>query len=311
MLKSVNACGVCLAMLLRRIPANRCRSETTIDAACMNKFLLILATLLIFPGQNIALAADTISSDAQRLDQAIGNVIQKSEYQWRMPHQKPDLPEGSFLGRVMETLNKYLMKGITAVKRWIDAIQRWIERHSPRQSLPRDHSGPPSSVIQRRFLIGLIAVAVAVLLFTLWRIRKRNPEQQLIAQPVAVVPDLDTEDVAADALPEDGWQSLARDLAGRGEYRLALRAFYMASLAFLARSELITIAKFKSNREYQKELNRRAHSYRNLPDRFSDTLDVFERSWYGNHAVNQQLLNEFIDNQEQIRRSVIQEAAHA
>jgi hypothetical protein len=272
----------------------------------MNK---TIAALLLMVFGSLLYAAE--NKQAQQLDQAIGKVIQKSEYQWRLPHEKNELPDKSFLARAMESLNRYLMKGISVVKKWIEAIQRWLLKHSPTRSGPPAGGGGFSAAAQRWLLIALSALVAAILLYTLWRVRKGRSQPEIIAQPVAAVPDLNKEDVAANELPEEGWQSLAQELMQRGELRLALRAFYMSCLAFLARSELITVARFKSNKEYEKELIRRAHSYANLLDAFSENLVVFERSWYGDHEVTGDLLKHFVSNQQRIKESVKPEAVYA
>ena len=86
---------------------------------------------------------------------------------------------------------------------------------------------------------------------------------------------------------------LGHELLQRGEFRLALRAFYLASLAHLAERELITLARFKSNLDYQRELQRRAHALASIPELFAHHVAVFERSWYGPHEVTAESLNEF------------------
>jgi len=58
-----------------------------------------------------------------------------------------------------------------------------------------------------------------------------------VSEAIFPVPDLADENIRADQLPEDGWTKLARELLERGEFRLAMRAFYLASLAHL-RSEI-------------------------------------------------------------------------
>lgn len=95
--------------------------------------------------------------------------------------------------------------------------------------------------------------------------------------------------------------SLGRDLLQRGELRLALRAFYLASLAHLAERELITLAKFKSNLDYQREVQRRGHALASLPELFAHNVSAFERSWYGPHEVTPELLQDFAANTERLR----------
>ena len=102
-------------------------------------------------------------------------------------------------------------------------------------------------------------------------------------------------------LPEDGWVKLARELLEKGEFRLALRAFYLANLAHLAGRNLIRIARFKSNHDYERELQRRAHVLPEVLKTFSQNVSVFDRIWYGLHEVNQEIVIRFAKNVENIR----------
>jgi len=120
----------------------------------------------------------------------------------------------------------------------------------------------------------------------------------VIATPV---PDITREDLDATALPEEGWLNLAAELMQKGELRLALRAFYLATLAYLARRELITIAKYKSDREYELELRRRSHIQPHLAGVFAENRALFESAWYGLHEVTPGIMERFSRNQEKIR----------
>src|SRR2546423_5252771 len=113
--------------------------------------------------------------------------------------------------------------------------------------------------------------------------KNRHKVIPMPAQAIQPAPDLTDENVAADQLPEDGWTKLGRELLERGELRLALRAFYLASLAHLAGRHLISLAKFKSNHDYERELRRRGHSFPELLSLFGENVQVFDRIWYGMH----------------------------
>jgi hypothetical protein len=115
------------------------------------------------------------------------------------------------------------------------------------------------------------------------------------------VPDLESNDVAGDELPVDGWTKLALELLERGELRLAMRAFYFSSLAHLAARNLVNIARFKSNRDYERELFRRSHALPELSNTFSENVSIFDRVWYGLHEINADLLQHFRSNVERIR----------
>ena len=95
------------------------------------------------------------------------------------------------------------------------------------------------------------------------------------ARAVTVMPDLNSEDVVASQLPEDEWLRLAREMMERGELRLAIRALYLATLAHLGLRELISIARHKSNRDYQRELLRRARAREDLQEAFGESVSIF------------------------------------
>ena len=78
---------------------------------------------------------------------------------------------------------------------------------------------------------------------------------------------------------------MAGEFAEKGDLRLAMRALYLATLAHLADREMITIEVYKSNREYERELKRRAHEHTELLSIFSSSLNFFERVWYGMYGI--------------------------
>ena len=79
----------------------------------------------------------------------------------------------------------------------------------------------------------------------------------------------------------DGWLALAREQMERGEWRLALRALYLATLARLAGEGLISLATFKTNLDYEREVRRRALSRAEVVTRFAARRREFEAVWYG------------------------------
>ena len=87
----------------------------------------------------------------------------------------------------------------------------------------------------------------------------------------------------------------------RGELRLAIRAFYLATLAHLADRNLISLARFKSNRDYERELQRRSHALAGLAELFGGSVTAFERVWYGRHGVTAELVEDFRRNVERMK----------
>ena len=137
----------------------------------------------------------------------------------------------------------------------------------------------------------------------LWlRARRARRAAPVIGEAyAAIAPDLTRDEVTADQLPESGWLALARDLMARGETRLALRALYLASLAELAQRGHLTIARAKSNREYQRELKRRARPHEVLQAAFNENMNSFEEVWYGEHAADPARVARFSENLERMR----------
>jgi hypothetical protein len=79
----------------------------------------------------------------------------------------------------------------------------------------------------------------------------------------------------------------------RGELRLALRAMFLSLLATLGQRRLLRLERYKSNREYLRELGRHAHATGGLDEGFAAGVRVFERSWYGYHEVTPAVIEGF------------------
>jgi hypothetical protein len=107
--------------------------------------------------------------------------------------------------------------------------------------------------------------------------------------------------------PPDLWMQLARDCMARQDFRLALRAFYLASLAFLAGRSLISIQRGKSNQDYARELRRKAHGAPELVGAFVQNVGTFERTWYGQYDVDRTLLEQFENNLTKMRTGAPQQ----
>ena len=238
------------------------------------------------------------------LDRAISQTIHERKYVWRMPREtivESDSEKGIF-GNFFDQLGKMLRKWAHAALDWLGNILRKLFSHRQSVSTGTGLSGYGWIMSVEILLYGLVAAAAAALaifLYRVWRDRQRAPTA--FAEAIFPVPDVADENVRADQLPEDGWTKLARELLGRGEFRLAMRAFYLASLAHLAAQNLISIARFKSNRDYECELRRRAHAFPNLLSGFSDNISALERVWYGAHEVNRELVNQFALSVEKIK----------
>jgi hypothetical protein len=139
-------------------------------------------------------------------------------------------------------------------------------------------------------LLVLLGVAVIALLVRQWM--KQPPK---VAAPVAAAPevDLESDHVVASALPENEWLRLAQEKMEAGDYRLAMRALFLAILAHLGDRRLLRIVRSKSNGDYVRELALRARDRSDLRGHFTDTVRVFDWAWYGWHDVTRDVLDQF------------------
>ena len=238
------------------------------------------------------------------LDRAIQQVIRQPKYSWRQPRQRmieEGKEESGFLGRLLERIKPFVKDTLEAVGRWLDAFfRRWLGQQ---RTGPAGDTVDGLSTFLHLLLYALIAAAVVGLIWLFYRVWKdqRRRLESIASEPLQPTPDLANENLGAEQLPEESWIKLGRDLLAEGKLRLAMRAFYLASLAQLASKNLIQLARFKSNRDYERELRRRAHALPGLVAVFVANLQVFDRTWYGMHELNTEMVNGFAANVEQMR----------
>jgi hypothetical protein len=243
---------------------------------------------------------------AAELDQSIQQVIQRSKYTWRMPRDEQALAVNEQEGIVAG----FIRRCAETVVSWAKAVFEWIARQLTSFTLPlssgdRKSGGYgwiTSSEVLLFTLLALVASTLALVLLRLWQTRRARVTA-VPSQPARIVPDLADENVSADQLPEDGWTKLGRELLARGELRLAMRAFYLSSLAHLASRQLIRLAKYKSNRAYERELRRRDHVFAELSVLFGENVSAFDQIWYGLRQVSRETVEHFAANVDRIRSS--------
>jgi hypothetical protein len=250
-------------------------------------------------------AQNALQISTTDLNRAINETIHESKYTWRMPREKVgDADAGNgMVARFFDKVGAMLRKWTRAVLHWLDEWLKKLSRNWHPASVGTKSAGYGWIVSVQLLLWSLIAVALtalAIFLYRVWRDRQKS-RTAIAGEAILLVPDITDENVGADQLPEDGWTKLARELLERGEFRLAMRAFYLASLSHLAARNLISLARFKSNRDYERELRRRGHSFPELLSVFNDNISIFEGIWYGLHEVNPGLVNQFASNVERIK----------
>lgn len=243
------------------------------------------------------------------INRSAEEVVQRREFSWRFPRQNdrigPSREKGP-IGAFLDTLILWAKHALKTIFQWIGDAIEWIFRHFFKQKeidLPGGGSETAgwstSPLIMLYLLVGATASLLGVALFRAWR--KYSISKKIDPQPAALPEvNLMKEEIKPDDLPVNQWLDLARELLKKGETRLALRAFFLACLACLAEQRALTIAQFKSNREYEIELKRNLRDDPQLIEAFTQNRYLLEQVWYGRHETGPELVREFSGNHERI-----------
>ncbi|MGC2422036.1 MAG: DUF4129 domain-containing protein [Candidatus Acidiferrales bacterium] len=231
-------------------------------------------------------AADSArQARVQKLRQALDEESQRSIYRWHdAEHESPPTWFDKLLAKIADALSSA----------W-DTFWNFLRKLWP-QGLtfsPGDGKYNGWRLKDLRLWVALaLAFTLAAGASLLWRRRRREAAQLSIPVATAPLPDLSNAAVASER-PEDEWFALANHLEGKGELRLALRAAYLGLLAGLARREWLTIRRDRTNREYADEFTRRwqrrpqaaGEARKEIPEKLRGSLRLFDRVWYGSHAL--------------------------
>jgi hypothetical protein len=248
-----------------------------------------------------AAASPPVVVSTEELDRSITETITKSEFSWRMPREATDEKPAESSPNVV---TRFLKRIFHTLAKWWDSFVNWLDRLGSQPSMPAPTPNAGAGIFSRGVLqVCLVILCLALVALLGVKIRERFLEARQrprASSPIQHV-DLTEESVTADQLPEDEWLRLAGEFVGKGEWRLALRALFLAGLAHLSKREMIALARHKSNRDYQIELRRRAPARPALHDAFARNLGEIERAWYGRHAVDPRMVEDFRVNLEVIR----------
>jgi hypothetical protein len=253
---------------------------------------LVLTIVATTPRLHAAEPAPLVAVAPQQLDRAIDDVLDGADFRWRLhPVAEKKPADDGPLARLFEPARRWVRDAIHALRRGVDDVVDWIVRNLFRRNTEtRTGGGAGIGLAEFLHLLMYVFIAAAALLilwlvWIVWRQARRHRAPVVVARPIAAAPpDLRDDNIQAAQLPADGWLVLAREQIGRGEWRLALRALYLATLARLAGEGLIALAKFKTNLDYERELRRRALTRAEIVTRFSTRRRAFEDAWYGRAA---------------------------
>jgi len=264
-------------------------------ASVLARSIAVLLAVFAFIGRAAGAPA------AGQLDQAIRRAMQSPEYSWRFP--PPDKPPSNDPWIIQATERAF--QAIGKALNWLwDAFMRllrWVFGGLNLTPLPTGGAAPSAALHFGLWLLAVLALALAGIV--IWRaLAARRKRQAKPAGPVVATVRLEDEGLTADRLPEESWLELAERSLAEGNVRLALRALYLANLAWLGRLEFIRIHPGKTNREFENELRRRTQPFPQARQLFSDNVRAFERAWYGLHNVSVENALDFRKRSEEIKR---------
>ena len=238
-----------------------------------------------------ARAAESAAVQPPQLQRAIEQAEQSHEYDWRLPRESAVPSRKSWIVDATDRALAGLRRGFSRLMR---TVARWIQRvlGGLRGTPDAGTGAAPAGALHWSILL-LIAVLTAAALWMVWQKRRQRPKPGTLEPGPAPAIPLDQEDLTPDRLPEDQWLQLAAQCVDEQKFRLALRAYYLANLAWLGRAEYIRIHAGKTNREYQAEVRRKTRSVPEMRELFGANIAAFERAWYGLHEVGSQEVEQF------------------
>lgn len=249
-------------------------------------------------GMGRAQAADAVGS--RELEKAVRTAMQSPEYNWRIPPPPSAAQSSSWIIAATERAFAAIQSGAEWAGKTIERVMRWVFSRLELPSPPA--GGRASSSVLHWSIWVLIALAAAITGWVLLRLMRSRPKKARAAAaagPAQV--RLDDEGLAADRLPEAEWLEMAERALLDGNPRLALRAFYLANLAWLGEERLLTLHAGRTNREFEIELRRRARESQQACELFSLNVRAFERAWYGLHEVPAEDAKGFRQRAEEIK----------
>jgi hypothetical protein len=227
------------------------------------------------------------------LDRQIERVLQNPEYSWREPAAPTPSPKKS---SIFEQWKGSVHKMLISLGHWVSlllkAILKPFDLRAPGEPTTSPIISPLSGLLNALGYLLWMALA-GILILLLVRIVKLRTAKLPSSILPAQEPDLLEEGIDANQRPDHEWYALAREKMAGGDYRQAQRALFLAILSCLAAHHFISVERWKSNTDYEKELGRKAQHLSGLPAMFAQSRLGFERCWYGANSVTAEELETY------------------
>ncbi len=165
-------------------------------------------------------------------------------------------------------------RGQNALNRLLQDFMRWLRNLLPKPAQVEPGQGSALTPIVQFLVVGVALLLIGYVVWLLLirfrrsgakRVRKKREPRIVLGER------LEPEETASDLLSE------AEALARSGDLRGAIRKGYIALLVELGDRKLISLAQYKTNRDYLRSVS----SHPQLHSRMQGLTDSFERHWYG------------------------------
>ena len=162
----------------------------------------------------------------------------------------------------------------SALTRLWNRFLRWLSRLFPKAK-PITPGGSP-------FISGLLQIIIVVaclvgIAFLIWKLAprylssRRGRKKQKRAARIVLGERLEPDQTSAELLAQ------AETLARNGDLRAAIRKAYIALLCELGDRKIVSLARYKTNRDYLNSVRERTRLYQSMRQLTSS----FELHWYG------------------------------
>ena len=219
------------------------------------------------------------------LDRSIEETLRSPEYGWQAASDNARAARVPWLVAVTDRVVDSAKQALRSMARAIDQLAEWLREKFGRPSKP-EIPAPPGAALHWSIYLLIAAIAGLAVLIA-WRLRRAGARKPaLVGGALGAAIRLEDEHLLADQLPEERWMALAESCEREQDLRSALRALYLANLAWLGHGEWIAIHAGKTNREYELEVRRKARAFPEACAWFAQNIASFERAWYGFHEVS-------------------------
>lgn len=188
----------------------------------------------------------------------------------------------------------------SSLKRWWRDFWRWVDRQLSRLLRGRGGSVAPGQIstaatLVRLLLIAALAGTVVYAVVKLVRRRQRRRTDDEASDVREVLGERIDEDATSVDLLAD-----AREMAGRGDYRAAIRRTYIALLVELEGRGKLKLQRAKTNRDYLDAVKTKEASAtdpsadRLVYPAFATMTGTFEHVWYGQEHPGEAQFNDYL-----------------